>query len=185
MLAVVLLLLAAVVCTPTAQAAVGPPPVGVKPVSPRGPEPVVKIGQPVLDGKPATSGNLLDLDPRCRAAGRTLCASKATNRLFYLIDGRVQLILDARFGDARGPSYRTVTGTYSIYYKHADHVSSIYGDQMPYSMFFYRGQAIHFSYDFAAVGYDGASHGCINTRDLAATGWLYDQIPLGTRIVIY
>ena len=43
----------------------------------------------------------------------------------------------------------------------------LYGSAMPYAMFFSGGQAVHYSSDFAARGYAGASHGCVNVRDHA------------------
>jgi hypothetical protein len=140
---------------------------------------------PPAVGKGQAAGLERPLDPRCYAPGQMLCADKATDTLHYLVDGQPILVLDARFGDARGPGYATVEGEYRIYLKDANHVSGGYGAPMPYSMFFHQGQAIHYSYSFAEEGYAGASHGCINTRDLNATGWLYSQVPVGTRILIY
>ena len=47
---------------------------------------------------------------------------------------------------------------------------------MPYAMFFSGGQAVHYSADFAARGYDGASHGCVNVRDKGKIAALFDQV---------
>ena len=47
---------------------------------------------------------------------------------------------------------------------------------MPFAMFFSGGQAVHYSPDFAAVGYNGASHGCVNVRDYDGIAWLFDQV---------
>ena len=47
---------------------------------------------------------------------------------------------------------------------------------MPFAMFFSGGQAVHYSSDFAARGYAGATHGCVNVRDLAGIRWLFDQV---------
>ena len=44
---------------------------------------------------------------------------------------------------------------------------------MPFAMFFSGGQAVHYSADFASVGYNGASHGCVNVRDRAVVAWLF------------
>jgi len=38
---------------------------------------------------------------------------------------------------------------------------------------------------FHAVGYAGASHGCVNIRDITAMAWLFGHTPLGTKVVIY
>ncbi len=56
---------------------------------------------------------------------------------------------------------------------------------MPYAMFFSRGQAVHYSADFAARGYDGASHGCVNVRDRDAVAALFDQVRVGDKVVVY
>ena len=38
------------------------------------------------------------------------------------------------------------------------------------------GQAVHYSSDFAARGYAGATHGCVNVRDYEGIKWLFDQV---------
>ena len=76
-----------------------------------------------------------------------------------------------RFGASSDTPTRE--GVFHVYLKDADHVSQLYGSAMPYSMFFSGGQAVHYSSDFAAVGYDGASHGCVNVRDYDGVAWLF------------
>jgi lipoprotein-anchoring transpeptidase ErfK/SrfK len=44
---------------------------------------------------------------------------------------------------------------------------------------------VHYSSDFAARGYAGASHGCVNVRDYSGLAWLYDQVRVGDEVVIY
>ena len=66
-----------------------------------------------------------------------------------------------------------------------DHVSGMYGSAMPFSMFFSGGQAVHYSSDFAASGYAGASHGCVNVRDYDALASLFDQVNVGDSVVVY
>ncbi|CAM5658991.1 Lipoprotein OS=Streptomyces fumanus OX=67302 GN=GCM10018772_42760 PE=4 SV=1 [Streptomyces fumanus] len=56
---------------------------------------------------------------------------------------------------------------------------------MPYAMFFSGGQAVHFSSDFAARGYAGASHGCVNVRDEAAIADLYARVRTGDKVVVH
>ena len=63
--------------------------------------------------------------------------------------------------------------------------STIYDTSMPLAMFFSGGQAVHYSPDFAANGYNGASHGCVNVRDRAAVAWLFDQVRLGDKVIVY
>ena len=52
-------------------------------------------------------------------------------------------------------------------------------------MFFSGGQAVHYSPDFAARGYAGASHGCVNVRDLSAIKSLYSQVAVGDKVIVY
>ncbi len=44
---------------------------------------------------------------------------------------------------------------------------------------------MHYSPDFAAVGYDGASHGCVNVRDYDGMAALYDEVRVGDAVVVY
>ncbi len=121
------------------------------------------------------------LDPRCKD-GSVLCIDKSSNSLRWVVDGKVQATYDVRFGSEELP---TREGVFSIYSKSRDHVSSLYDTSMPFAMFFSGGQAVHYSPDFAATGYDGASHGCVNVRDYDGMAWLFDQIDVGTPVVVY
>jgi L,D-transpeptidase catalytic domain/Putative peptidoglycan binding domain len=121
------------------------------------------------------------LDARCRT-GRALCIDKTSSSLRWVVDGHVRKSLDVRFGSSYTP---TREGLFHVYWKDRDHVSHEYGSAMPLSMFFSRGQAVHYSSDFAARGYAGASHGCVNVRDYAGLAWLFDQVATGDRVVVY
>lgn len=121
------------------------------------------------------------LDPRCRA-GRVLCVDKSSSSLRWVVDGMVQMSVDVRFGSDELP---TREGQFAVSYKSRDHVSSLYDTSMPYAMFFSGGQAVHYSPDFAANGYYGASHGCVNVRDLGAIQSLFDQVRVGDKVIVY
>jgi peptidoglycan hydrolase-like protein with peptidoglycan-binding domain len=121
------------------------------------------------------------LDKRC-LVGRVLCVDKTSRSLRWVVDGKVGVRLDARFG---APSTPTREGRFTVYLKSRDHVSSLFGSSMPFAMFFSGGQAIHYSPDFAAVGYAGASHGCVNIRDYAAIARLFDRVRVGDTVVVY
>jgi len=56
---------------------------------------------------------------------------------------------------------------------------------MPFSMFFSGRQAVHYSSDFAARGYNGASHGCVNVRDLGKIKVLFSEIKVGDKVIVY
>lgn len=116
------------------------------------------------------------------SAPRIICVDKSARRLYFVVDGKLMLTLDARFGGEANP---TREGEFSVYRKDADHVSTGYGSNMPYAMFFSAGEAIHYSIDFATRGYAGHSHGCVNIRDKAALAWLFDQVPVGTPVTIW
>jgi peptidoglycan hydrolase-like protein with peptidoglycan-binding domain len=121
------------------------------------------------------------LDPRC-TVGAVLCIDKSSNSLRWVVDGKVQATYDVRFGSDELP---TREGAFSVQSKSRDHVSSLYNTSMPFAMFFSGGQAVHYSPDFAAVGYSGASHGCVNVRDYDGIAWLYDQVDVGTPVIVY
>ncbi len=120
-------------------------------------------------------------DPRC-LTGRVLCVDKSSRTLRWMIDGVVQRTFDVRFGSAELP---TREGEFSVGYKNADHVSDLYDTSMPFAMFFSGGQAVHYSPDFVANGYNGASHGCVNVRDYEGVAWLFDQVESGDKVIVY
>ncbi|MDQ0794408.1 L,D-transpeptidase family protein [Streptomyces sp. B1I3] len=120
-------------------------------------------------------------DARCMT-GRVLCISKNSRTLSWMIDGRVVSSMDVRFGSQYTP---TREGTFSVYWKSRHHVSTLYDSPMPYAMFFSGGQAVHYSSDFAARGYGGASHGCVNVRDEGKIASLFAQVKNGDKVVIY
>ncbi|MEU4092747.1 peptidoglycan-binding protein [Streptomyces sp. NPDC026673] len=130
---------------------------------------------------PPTGNPVAKLDPRCRT-GRVLCISKTSRTLAWVVDGRVLSAMDVRFGSQYTP---TREGTFSVFAKSRHHVSTIYHTPMPYAMFFSGGQAVHYSSDFAARGYAGASHGCVNVRDLGRISALFDQVRVGDKVVVY
>ena len=137
--------------------------------------------QPTYEAMHNIEPKLGALDPRCKE-GSVLCIDKTSNSLRWVVDGDVQATYDVRFGSDELP---TREGVFSVYSKSRDHVSSLYDTSMPYAMFFSGGQAVHYSPDFAATGYSGASHGCVNVRDYDGMAWLFDRIDIGTPVVVY
>ncbi|MFI5902755.1 L,D-transpeptidase family protein [Streptomyces cyaneofuscatus] len=130
---------------------------------------------------PATERPVAEPDERC-LTGRVLCISKKSRTLAWMIDGRVVSAMDVRFGSEYTP---TREGEFPVFWKSRDHVSTLYDTPMPYALFFSGGQAVHYSADFAANGYGGASHGCVNVRDKAKVAALFDQVKNGDKVVIY
>ena len=82
--------------------------------------------------------------------------------------------------------YPTVRGRYRIYAKYrATHMSGPgYSlPNVPWTMFFYRGYAIHGAYWHNNFG-TPMSHGCVNMR-IADAKWLYQWAPKGTLVVVH
>jgi peptidoglycan hydrolase-like protein with peptidoglycan-binding domain len=130
---------------------------------------------------PPTTRPLDVPDPRC-LTGRALCVSKKSRTLAWYVQGRLRSAMDVRFGSAYTP---TREGEFGVTFKSRDHVSTIYDTPMPYALFFSGGQAIHYSADFAARGYSGASHGCVNVRDKKKLAALFEQVRKGDKVVVY
>ncbi|MDC2951278.1 L,D-transpeptidase family protein [Streptomyces heilongjiangensis] len=120
-------------------------------------------------------------DPRC-LTGRVLCVSKTSRTLRWMVNGTTLTTVEVRFGSQYTP---TREGVFSVYFKSRDHWSTLYDTAMPYAMFFSGGQAVHYSSDFAARGYYGASHGCVNVRDQAAIARLFAQVRIGDKVVVH
>jgi hypothetical protein len=129
-----------------------------------------------MGGQPAAAP-----DPRC-LTGRVLCISKTSRTLRWMIDGRTVSTMDVRFGAVGTP---TRDGVFQVYWKSRHHVSTLYDSPMPYAMFFSGGEAVHYSTDFAARGYAGNSHGCVNVRDESKIAALFAQVRTGDKVVVY
>jgi lipoprotein-anchoring transpeptidase ErfK/SrfK len=126
--------------------------------------------------------NSVNLPSRCETSGRVLCIDKTKRKLRYVKDGTIIKTVDARFGCS---GMRTREGTFKVYRKSRHHVSGIFHTPMPLAMFFSGGQAVHYSPNFARVGYNGCSHGCVNIRARHTLSWIYDRIRVGDRVYIY
>jgi len=134
-----------------------------------------------VEPEPVDPADGAPLDARC-LTGHVLCVDKTSSSLRWVVDGEVEMTLDARFG---GDGHFTREGLFHVFLKDADHVSSLYDTSMPLAMFFSGGEAVHYSPDFAANGYDGSSHGCVNIRDYDAMVSLFDQVQIGDPVVVY
>ena len=135
--------------------------------------------KPAPEKKPVAAS--WDVDKRC-LTGRVMCISKETRTLTWVVDGVPQYQFDVRFGSDELP---TREGTFWLYKKKIDVISNLYNTPMPYSMFFSGGQAVHYSSNFARLGYSGASHGCVNVRDLAGIKRLYADSRIGDKVVVH
>ncbi|WP_019874771.1 L,D-transpeptidase family protein [Sporichthya polymorpha] len=114
--------------------------------------------------------------------GKVVCVDQRARTVRWVVNGKVKMRLDARFGSTETP---TREGVFVVQRKSRDHVSSLYHTSMPFALFFDGGQAVHYSPDFARRGYAGASHGCVNTRDYNSMETLFGRAKLGDRVVVY
>lgn len=122
------------------------------------------------------------LPAKCRTAASILCVDMNQKVLRWVVKGKVILTEDVRFGSKVNP---TRLGTFHVYLKDRTHVSTIYHTSMPDAMFFSGGQAVHYSANFHAVGYKGASHGCVNERSKSDASYLFAHVKVGTKVYIY
>ena len=141
--------------------------------------------QPLVAATTTTKSGLvpgkLRLDKRCMT-GRIICVNKKTRKVAFLYNGKLLATGDARFGMRSTP---TRNGSFKVYRKSKNHVSSLYKSPMPYAMFFSGGQAIHYSSDFKARGYNGASHGCVNMRNKTVIAWMFNHVRIGDKVLVY
>ena len=95
----------------------------------------------------------------CRA-NASACVDLSANRAWLIDNGKVKYgpvpITHGRKG------FRTPAGSFRVSFKAADHVSSIYDAEMPYSVFFNDGIAFH------QGSLTVLSHGCIHLSGKAA-----------------
>lgn len=137
-----------------------------------------KVKKPSTGGSTSKSG----IDSRCLTGKRVLCIDKTRSKLYYINHNKVIKTLDARFGCSSTP---TREGVWTVFRKVKHDWSRAYGSAMPDSMYFSGGEAVHYSSDFAARGYLGCSHGCVNIRDRKSLNWIYARIHVGDRAVVY
>jgi len=142
---------------------------------------VRRTGKVKLPGSSGGSHASRVISKRCLTGHRVLCINETTSKLYYVNHNKVVRTMDARFG-CNGS---TREGVFSVFRKVRHDWSRQYGSPMPLSMYFSGGEAVHYSYDFAARGYAGCSHGCVNIRDRQKLRWVYDRIHIGDRVVVY
>lgn len=127
----------------------------------------------------------------CRSGANVICASKSMRRVMVFKNGKLVKTVQARFGGWNRDRYgrmrvhQTINGTYKVYRKAVSPYSKRYGfGAMPYSLIFDPNMYVHGSPDFDRTGYAGASHGCVNLH-VADAKWMYANMPVGTKIVVY
>jgi peptidoglycan hydrolase-like protein with peptidoglycan-binding domain len=131
-----------------------------------------------------------ELDRRCTSVPVAVCVDKTQKVLRYVRDGRVVRTLDANFGPEKGEEgfgtySRTREGSFTVYRRAADHVSTGYGTPMRWSLFFDGAEAMHFSDYFRKGGYQIRSYGCIDIASFDGARWVFRHSPLGTPFIVY
>lgn len=98
---------------------------------------------------------------------------------------RLDYQIPIRTGDNRPGDWDTAEGTFKVIQgrKHREYTNRD-GVSMPRSMFFYGGQAIHYSSTFDANPTSGYSKGCVNIGSLSKATALFNWTPEGTRVYI-
>ena len=89
----------------------------------------------------------------CRAGVRA-CVRLSTNQAWLMRDGKV-LTGPVRVSHGR-PGFRTPPGTFRVSFLDQDHISTVYDQPMPYSVFFNGDIAFH------QGSVRSTSHGCIH-----------------------
>ncbi|MFF1402241.1 L,D-transpeptidase [Streptomyces sp. NPDC058294] len=81
-----------------------------------------------------------------------------------------------------GRGHVTRKGWHTVYWRHKNHVSTLYGQPMPYAQFFDGGEAFHAVYGsiYTTVG----SMGCVNLR-LADARTLWGVLKKGDRVFVW
>jgi hypothetical protein len=95
----------------------------------------------------------------CKSSVRA-CVRLSTNQAWLLRDGKV-VTGPVRVSHGRA-GFRTPAGTFRVSYKDQDHISSVYDQPMPYSVFFNDGIAFH------QGSVRVTSHGCVHLSPATA-----------------
>jgi len=124
----------------------------------------------------------LDAAAAASSGERWIEVNLAQRRLYARVGNRIVFSSLVSIGK---PSTPTVRGTFRIYAKlrYTRMTGPGYNlPNVPYTMYFYRGYAIHGAYWVRTFG-TRVSHGCVN-MNLADAARLYNWASVGTRVVI-
>ncbi|MCB9437200.1 MAG: L,D-transpeptidase family protein [Anaerolineales bacterium] len=114
------------------------------------------------------------------ATGKAIVVSVDQQRIYAYQDGQM---IHTHLTSTGLPDTPTVYGDYKIYVKYqATDMSGpgYYLPQVPYTMYFYQGYAIHGSYWHNSFGRP-MSHGCVNLP-VEEAEWFFDWAEVGTLV---
>jgi lipoprotein-anchoring transpeptidase ErfK/SrfK len=121
-----------------------------------------------------------NVPPAPSAEGRSILVSIADQRIYAYENGQLVRTHLTSTGRSETP---TVLGDYRIYVKYeADDMSGpdYFLPQVPYTMYFYQGYAIHGTYWHNSFGRP-MSHGCVNLP-VAEAEWFFNFASVGTLV---
>jgi lipoprotein-anchoring transpeptidase ErfK/SrfK len=118
--------------------------------------------------------------PAPTGSGKSIVVSTDTQRIYAYENGQ---LVRSQLVSTGLPATPTVKGDYKVYVKYqADDMSGpdYFLPQVPYTMYFYQGYAIHGTYWHNAFGRP-MSHGCVNLPTDEAQ-WFFDFAEVGTPV---
>jgi hypothetical protein len=118
--------------------------------------------------------------PAPSATGRSLLVSVGNQRLYAYENG---VLVHSHLVSTGLPDTPTLLGDYNVYVKHAAtdmRGPDYYLPNVPWTMYYYQGYAIHGTYWHANFGRP-MSHGCVNLPPDEAR-WFYDFASVGTLV---
>lgn len=123
-----------------------------------------------------------DIPRACTAKGTVICADRRLQVIRLMRNGTQIDSADAVFGIGK---YATRTGAHRVHTKTRFLISDLSGTPMPYSLFFSRGQAIHYSKAFSRRGYEIGTLGCVAVGDKRFAKRLYNTSSVGQKVVVH
>ena len=121
-----------------------------------------------------------DAPPAPTSAGKSILVSTSDQRIYAYENGQ---LVRSHLVSTGLPATPTVRGDYRVYVKYvADDMSGpdYYLPQVPYTMYFYQGYAIHGTYWHNAFGRP-MSHGCVNLP-VSEAQWFFEFAEVGTPV---
>lgn len=105
--------------------------------------------------------------------------SKANQRVYRFSAGKLKYNFIC---STALPEFDGTEGEYAVYSRQIKHWSKKYELWMPYSLFYYKGYALHATTATRMLGRP-ASHGCVRLRSRDAKK-LFEDVPIGTRVIV-
>ncbi len=142
---------------------------------------VIWVGQQlIIPAEGVYTPSAADAPPAPTSVGRSILVSTGAQRIYAYENGQ---LVRSHLTSTGLPATPTVLGDYNIYVKYvADDMSGpdYFLPQVPYTMYFYRGYAIHGTYWHNSFGRP-MSHGCVNLP-VSEAEWFFNFAEVGTLV---